>query len=116
MSAPTGIGTGDLRSNPRYLFRQPRALQWFDNGRLVKRHDSERAAGRTTPPRVIQSCKLTNYRRRPLRTLPRFALRRDALELCGFSCGGYLGRKACQVHCETRSKRNLHHILKESIY
>ncbi|KAJ5887699.1 hypothetical protein N7495_007740 [Penicillium taxi] len=46
MTSPTGIDTGELQSNPRYLIRQPRALQWFENGRLVKRHDEERQAGR----------------------------------------------------------------------
>ncbi|KAJ5147914.1 hypothetical protein N7476_000573 [Penicillium atrosanguineum] len=46
MNSPLGIQTPEHSSNPRYLFRQPRALQWFHNGRLVKRHDCERAAGR----------------------------------------------------------------------
>ncbi|KAJ5166307.1 uncharacterized protein N7482_005088 [Penicillium canariense] len=48
MSVPTGVGIEchDLQSNPRFLFRQPRALQWFENGRLVKRSDDERQAGR----------------------------------------------------------------------
>uniref|UniRef100_A0A093VA24 Low temperature requirement protein A n=1 Tax=Talaromyces marneffei PM1 TaxID=1077442 RepID=A0A093VA24_TALMA len=30
----------------RYLIRQPLALQWFDNGKLVKRCEQERQAGR----------------------------------------------------------------------
>ncbi|KAJ6021181.1 hypothetical protein N7540_006685 [Penicillium herquei] len=46
MTGPSGIETNELQSNPRYLLRQPRALQWFENGRLVKRHDEERQAGR----------------------------------------------------------------------
>lgn len=45
MPGPTGIDACDLSSNPRFLFRQPRALQWFEDGRLVKRHDCERQAG-----------------------------------------------------------------------
>lgn len=45
MPGPVGIDASDLSSNPRYLFRQPRALQWFEHGRLVKRHDCERQAG-----------------------------------------------------------------------
>lgn len=40
-----GINACDLQSNPRFLFRQPRALQWFDNGALIKRQDEERQAG-----------------------------------------------------------------------
>ncbi|KAJ6150933.1 hypothetical protein N7470_007527 [Penicillium chermesinum] len=46
MAAPAGIDMNELDSNPRYLIRQPRALQWFEDGRLVKRHESERQAGR----------------------------------------------------------------------
>jgi len=30
---------------PRALFRQPLALQWFQDGELVKRLDNERSAG-----------------------------------------------------------------------
>ncbi|KAJ5100553.1 hypothetical protein N7456_006605 [Penicillium angulare] len=41
-----GIEVNELQSNPRYLLRQPRALQWFENGRLVKRNEEERQAGR----------------------------------------------------------------------
>jgi hypothetical protein len=33
-------------SNPRFLFSQPRALQWFENRTLVRRQDGERQAGR----------------------------------------------------------------------
>lgn len=40
-----GIDACDLQSNTRFLFRQPRALQWFDRGTLVKRQDGERQAG-----------------------------------------------------------------------
>jgi hypothetical protein len=48
MSVPTGVGIEchDLQSNPRFLFRQPRALQWFENGGLVKRSEDERQAGK----------------------------------------------------------------------
>ncbi|OKL63241.1 hypothetical protein UA08_01337 [Talaromyces atroroseus] len=37
-----------MESQPqtRYLIRQPVALQWFDNGKLVKRREEERQAGR----------------------------------------------------------------------
>jgi hypothetical protein len=59
MEAPIGIATHDQSSNPRYLFRQPRALQWFEGGRLFKRHDNERAAGETAPPPAMQSWTLT---------------------------------------------------------
>lgn len=45
MVGPSGIETDELQSNPRYLLRQPRALQWFENGRLVKRNEEERQAG-----------------------------------------------------------------------
>ena len=31
---------------PRALFRQPLALQWFQDGELVKRMDNERSAGK----------------------------------------------------------------------
>lgn len=33
----------------RFLIRQPLALQWFDNGKLVKRREEERQAGRRIP-------------------------------------------------------------------
>ncbi|OJJ36984.1 hypothetical protein ASPWEDRAFT_67296 [Aspergillus wentii DTO 134E9] len=36
----------NLQPNPRFLFRQPLALQWFENGKLVKRSEEERQAGR----------------------------------------------------------------------
>ncbi|KAJ5737090.1 uncharacterized protein N7483_002215 [Penicillium malachiteum] len=45
MTRLSGIDINELQSNPRYLLRQPRALQWFEKGRLVKRHDEERQAG-----------------------------------------------------------------------
>ncbi|KAA8651871.1 hypothetical protein EYZ11_004180 [Aspergillus tanneri] len=41
-----GVSDIDVPPNPRYLFRQPLALQWFDNGKLVKRQEEERQAGR----------------------------------------------------------------------
>lgn len=34
----------------RYLIRQPLALQWFDNGKLVKRCEQERQAGPSLHP------------------------------------------------------------------
>ena len=34
------------QSDPRFLFSQPRALQWFENGKLMRRQDGERQAGR----------------------------------------------------------------------
>ncbi|KAJ5813781.1 uncharacterized protein N7503_000531 [Penicillium pulvis] len=48
MAGPSGIDTNGLQvqSDSRYLIRQPRALQWFENGRLVKRRDEERQSGR----------------------------------------------------------------------
>jgi hypothetical protein len=36
----------ELNSNRRFLFRQPRALQWFEGGKLMKLQDGERQAGR----------------------------------------------------------------------
>lgn len=41
----TGIGADEIQTDPRYLFRQPLALQWFDAGKLVKRYECERQAG-----------------------------------------------------------------------
>jgi hypothetical protein len=46
MAGPSGIDTNELQTETRYLIRQPRALQWFENGRLVKRRDEERQAGK----------------------------------------------------------------------
>ncbi|KAJ5595397.1 uncharacterized protein N7459_001605 [Penicillium hispanicum] len=45
MASSAGSNSEETQS-PRFLIRQPRALQWFENGRLVKRHDCERSAGR----------------------------------------------------------------------
>lgn len=36
----------ELNSNRRFLFRQPRALQWFEGGKLMRLQDGERQAGR----------------------------------------------------------------------
>ncbi|KAJ5092442.1 hypothetical protein NUU61_007312 [Penicillium alfredii] len=36
----------EQKSEHRFLFRQPRALQWFEGGRLMKRQEGERQAGR----------------------------------------------------------------------
>ena len=33
---------------PRALFRQPLALQWYQDGELVKRKENERQAGKWT--------------------------------------------------------------------
>lgn len=46
------MGLDDNRppTSARHLFRQPRALQWFENGRLVKRQEGERQAGRVLAP------------------------------------------------------------------
>lgn len=38
--------TENHQSNPRFLFSQPRALQWFEGGKLMRRQDGERQAGR----------------------------------------------------------------------
>ncbi|KAF3399828.1 hypothetical protein F1880_008400 [Penicillium rolfsii] len=47
MSDSLGIDESELKEHdPRFLLRQPKALQWFEHGRLVKRHDGERQAGR----------------------------------------------------------------------
>jgi len=40
---------------PRALFRQPLALQWFEDGELMKRKEGERQAGKGT------SLFLSNY-------------------------------------------------------
>ncbi|KAE8152450.1 bacterial low temperature requirement A protein-domain-containing protein [Aspergillus avenaceus] len=40
------MDTHEIQPSPRYLFRQPLALQWFESGKLVKRHEEERQAGR----------------------------------------------------------------------
>ena len=45
MTSAAGTNTEVQQVTPRFLIRQPRALQWFENGRLVKRHDCERQAG-----------------------------------------------------------------------
>lgn len=39
---------------PRALFRQPLALQWFEDGELVKRKEGERQAGKGTS--MLLSC------------------------------------------------------------
>ena len=46
MASIPGIDFNELQPSPRYLFRQPVALQWFENGKLVKRHEEERQAGK----------------------------------------------------------------------
>lgn len=41
-------GKEEVETQPpaRYLIRQPLALQWFDNGKLVKRCEQERQASK----------------------------------------------------------------------
>ena len=46
MASIPGIDLSELQPTPRYLFRQPVALQWFENGKLIKRHEEERQAGK----------------------------------------------------------------------
>jgi low temperature requirement protein LtrA len=46
MPGISGMEAQELNSNSRFLFRQPRALQWFEGGKLMKRQDGERQAGR----------------------------------------------------------------------
>ncbi|KAA8647066.1 hypothetical protein EYZ11_008798 [Aspergillus tanneri] len=46
MAGASGIDASELQPSPRYLFRQPQALQWFENRKLVKRQEGERQAGR----------------------------------------------------------------------
>lgn len=46
MPGISGMEAQELNSNPRYLIRQPRALQWFEGGKLMKLQDEERQAGR----------------------------------------------------------------------
>ncbi|KAJ5946159.1 hypothetical protein N7454_002998 [Penicillium verhagenii] len=45
-TAEVEVDNPELQSVTRYLIRQPRALQWFEHGKLVKRHQGERQAGR----------------------------------------------------------------------
>ena len=56
MSAPGAEAEAEHKSNPRFLLRQPRALQWFENGRLVKRHEEERQAGKGDPCVAKEAC------------------------------------------------------------
>ena len=46
MPGISGMEAQELNSNSRFLFRQPRALQWFEGGKLMRRQDGERQAGR----------------------------------------------------------------------
>jgi hypothetical protein len=41
----TSINTPKLETTRRALFRQPLALQWLEDGQLVKRREGERQAG-----------------------------------------------------------------------
>jgi hypothetical protein len=42
----TSINTPKLETTRRALFRQPVALQWLEDGQLVKRREGERQAGK----------------------------------------------------------------------
>jgi hypothetical protein len=46
MASIVGIDAREHQPSPRYLFRQPVALQWFENGKLMKRQEGERQAGK----------------------------------------------------------------------
>ncbi|KAJ8101951.1 bacterial low temperature requirement A protein-domain-containing protein [Lipomyces tetrasporus] len=46
MTAITAIDCSEIKPNPRSLFRQPLALQWIEDGKLMKRSEGERQAGR----------------------------------------------------------------------
>jgi hypothetical protein len=49
MSDTSAIDENELKEqNPRFLLRQPRALQWFERGHLIKSDDCEREAGQDT--------------------------------------------------------------------
>ncbi len=61
--------------NPRALFRQPLALQWFQDGELVKRKEDERQAGRLSHLVGITSSLELTY----LRLSGRFELFLDLL-------------------------------------
>jgi hypothetical protein len=45
----TSVNTPKLETTRRALFRQPLALQWLEDGQLVKRREGERQAGRQEP-------------------------------------------------------------------
>jgi len=45
----TSANTTKLETTRRALFRQPLALQWLEDGQLVKRREGERQAGRQEP-------------------------------------------------------------------
>ncbi|KAK9489784.1 bacterial low temperature requirement A protein-domain-containing protein [Lipomyces doorenjongii] len=46
MATITKTESSELISTPRALFRQPLALQWLEDGKLMKRSEAERQAGR----------------------------------------------------------------------
>lgn len=46
MSIVSALEARENHSNPRFLFSQPRALQWFEGGKVMRRQDGERQAGR----------------------------------------------------------------------
>jgi hypothetical protein len=46
MPSITNIDSTKTETTRRALFRQPLALQWLEDGQLVKRQEGERQAGR----------------------------------------------------------------------
>lgn len=111
MSEALGIDEHDLKAqNPRFLLRQPKALQWFEHGRLVKRHDCERQAGQDIflgcqriPKQMTPNPRkylLTLRIYRSLWAIPRFTLCRDLVQLRRCTCWRHFGRQTGQIHCE----------------
>jgi hypothetical protein len=49
MSTAVTPGHGQNVAIPRALFRQPKALQWFEDGKLMKATQGERQAGNFPP-------------------------------------------------------------------
>jgi hypothetical protein len=45
MPSITNVNSPKTETARRALFRQPLALQWLENGQLVKRQEGERQAG-----------------------------------------------------------------------
>ena len=54
-------------------------------------------------PSQVSDWRLTIVRRRSIRALLRSAIRRDPFELCRYTRGGHLGRKARQIHCKAHN-------------
>jgi hypothetical protein len=55
----TSVNTPKLETTRRALFRQPLALQWLEDGQLVKRREGERQAGMQAAELLLQLCNLT---------------------------------------------------------